>query len=79
LGGRGRQISEFEASLVYRTPRDIQRNPVFKNWGKKVLQACPQPDIMETKWRLNFYIKGLSSQITLACVKVTQKIARKGY
>jgi hypothetical protein len=35
LGGRGRQISEFEASLVYRvssrTVRAIQRNPVLKN------------------------------------------------
>jgi hypothetical protein len=35
LGGRGRQISEFEASLVYRvssrTARAIQRNPVWKN------------------------------------------------
>jgi hypothetical protein len=34
LGGRGRQISEFEASLVYkvsfRTARAIQRNPVLK-------------------------------------------------
>jgi hypothetical protein len=33
--GGGRQISEFEASLVYRvssrTPRDTQRNPVSKN------------------------------------------------
>jgi hypothetical protein len=33
LGGRGRQISEFEASLVYRvsskTARAIQRNPVL--------------------------------------------------
>jgi hypothetical protein len=33
LGGRGRWISEFEASLVYRvssrTARDIQRNPVL--------------------------------------------------
>jgi hypothetical protein len=33
--GRGRQISEFEASLVYkvssRTARVIQRNPVSKN------------------------------------------------
>jgi hypothetical protein len=32
LGGRGRRISEFEASLVYRvssrTARAIQRNPV---------------------------------------------------
>jgi hypothetical protein len=39
LGGRGRQISEFEASLVYtvcsRTARAIQRNPVSKNKKKK--------------------------------------------
>jgi hypothetical protein len=35
LGGRGRRISEFEASLVYRvsfrTVRATQRNPVSKN------------------------------------------------
>jgi hypothetical protein len=35
LGGRGRWISEFEASLVYRvssrTARAIQINPVSKN------------------------------------------------
>jgi hypothetical protein len=35
LGGRGRQISKFEAGLVYkvssRTARAIQRNPVSKN------------------------------------------------
>jgi hypothetical protein len=34
LGGKGRQISEFEASLVYkvssRTARATQRNPVSK-------------------------------------------------
>jgi hypothetical protein len=39
LGGRGRQISEFEASLVYkvssRTARALQRNPVLKNQKKK--------------------------------------------
>jgi hypothetical protein len=39
LGGRGRRISEFEASLVYRvssrTARDIQRNPVLKKTTKK--------------------------------------------
>jgi hypothetical protein len=39
LGGRGRQISEFEASLVYkvssRTARAIQRNPVLKDQKKK--------------------------------------------
>jgi hypothetical protein len=38
LGGRGRQISEFKASLVYkvssRTTRAIQRNPVLKKQNK---------------------------------------------
>jgi hypothetical protein len=39
LGGRGRQISEFEDSLVYRvssrTARATQRNPVSKKQKKK--------------------------------------------
>jgi hypothetical protein len=39
LGGRGRWISEFQASLVYkmnaRTARAIQRNSVSKNQKKK--------------------------------------------
>jgi hypothetical protein len=39
LGGRGRWISEFEASLVYkvsfRTARATQRNPVSKNQKTK--------------------------------------------
>jgi hypothetical protein len=39
LGGRGRQISEFKASLVYRvssrTARAIQRNPVLKTQKTK--------------------------------------------
>jgi hypothetical protein len=38
-GGRGRQISEFEASLFYRvssrTARATQRNPVSKNKTKQ--------------------------------------------
>jgi hypothetical protein len=38
LGGRGKWISEFEASLVYRvssrTARATQRNPVSKNKNK---------------------------------------------
>jgi hypothetical protein len=41
-GGRGRWISEFEASLVYRvssmTARAIQRNPVSKNKTKQQQQ-----------------------------------------
>jgi hypothetical protein len=43
LGGRGRRISEFEASLVYkvssRTARAIQRNPASKKTKKKKKQA----------------------------------------
>ena len=39
MGGRGRQISEFEASLVYRvssrTATAIQRNPVSKKPKRK--------------------------------------------
>jgi hypothetical protein len=39
LGGRGRWISEFKASLVYRvsarTARDKQKNPVKKKKKKK--------------------------------------------
>jgi hypothetical protein len=42
LGGRGRQISEFEASLVYRVSsriaRATQRNPVLKNKNKQQQQ-----------------------------------------
>jgi hypothetical protein len=43
LGGRGRQISEFKASLVYRmssrTARATQRNPVLKKKKKKKKEA----------------------------------------
>ena len=49
LRGRGRWISEFEASLVYkvssRTARAIQRNPVSKNQNKqtnKQKRMCKQ-------------------------------------
>jgi hypothetical protein len=39
LGGRGRRISEFKASLVYKvgssTARTIQRNPVSKTNKQK--------------------------------------------
>ena len=42
MGGRGRQISEFEASLVYRvssrTARATQRNPVSKTTTTKAKQ-----------------------------------------
>jgi hypothetical protein len=46
LGGRGRWISEFEASLVYRvssrTARATQRNPVSKIQKKKAKNKTKQ-------------------------------------
>jgi hypothetical protein len=48
LGGRGRQISEFEASLVYRvssrTARAIKRNPVSKKQKRKNTDKEPIKD-----------------------------------
>ena len=44
LGGRGRQISEFEASLVYKvssgTARATQKNPDSKNQNQKKKNSC---------------------------------------
>jgi hypothetical protein len=52
LGGRGRWISEFEASLVYkvssRTARTIQRNPVSKNHTR----INHTRDIPQSHWSL---------------------------
>ena len=46
MGGRDRQISEFEASLVYkvssRTARATQRNPVLKNQKNKKINKNQQ-------------------------------------
>jgi stress response protein YsnF len=48
LGGRGRRIPEFEASLVYRvssrTARATQRNPVLKNKNKQTKQTLKDGD-----------------------------------
>jgi hypothetical protein len=47
LGGRGRQISELEASLVYRVSsriaRATQRNPVLKTNKQNNNNKNPQP------------------------------------
>jgi hypothetical protein len=49
MGGRGRQISEFEASLVYkvssRIARATQRNPVSKQNKTKHKQTNKQKDL----------------------------------
>jgi hypothetical protein len=59
LGGRGRWISEFEASLVYRvnsrTARTTQRNPV----SEKVKKTKPKTN------NNTFCKKDISKEITL--------------
>jgi hypothetical protein len=56
LGGRGRWISEFKASLVYRvssrTARATQRNPVSKKQNKTNKQT-KKPTIIKQKRAVN--------------------------
>jgi hypothetical protein len=65
LGGRGRQIFEFEASLVYkvssRTARAIQRNPVSK-------KPTNQPDRQtnkQTNKQTNYTVSQLLSAVVV--------------
>jgi hypothetical protein len=57
LGGRGRQISEFEASLVYRvssrTARITQRNPT----SKKPKQSTTTTKKTKPKRKKPFYMR----------------------
>jgi hypothetical protein len=54
LGGRVKQISEFEASLFYRvssrTARAIQRNPVLKKKQKQLKKK--KKTLNPVLWRL---------------------------
>jgi hypothetical protein len=56
LGGRGRRISEFEASLVYRvssrTARAIQRNPVSNAKQNKIKQNKTKQISVDVRWKL---------------------------
>jgi hypothetical protein len=58
LGGRGRWISEFEASLVYivssRTARATQRNPVSKKQktNKKNQKTKKKEERIRTRTRI---------------------------
>jgi hypothetical protein len=53
LGGRGRWISEFKASLVYkvssRTARTIQRNPVSKTNKQKKTKNRTRNSVSKSK------------------------------
>jgi hypothetical protein len=57
LGGRGKWISEFKASLVYkvssRTARAIQKNPVLK---KTTNQPTKQTNKQKTKKKKKYFL-----------------------
>ena len=79
LGGRGRQISEFEASLVYRvssrTARATQRNPVSKNQNSWVVvaHAC-NPSILGGRGRrISEFEASLVYRVSSRTARVTQR------
>jgi hypothetical protein len=68
LRGRGRQISEFEASLVYRvssrTAKATQRNPVSKQTNKQNNNSKEQTkNLLSHKYRLSFSSAFILGQI----------------
>jgi hypothetical protein len=69
LGGRGRRISGFEASLVYRvssrTARATQRNPVSKNQNKQTNKKTVSRRL--DKYKTKMKIKSLGF-VFLFCV-----------
>jgi hypothetical protein len=82
LGGRGRWISEFEASLVYkvsyRTARATQRNPVSKNQKKKKKKNTTTTNNNKqqnktNKKRKRKRIGGLNTALILQLVQVHDK------
>jgi hypothetical protein len=73
LGGRGRWISEFEASLVYkvssRTARAIERNPVSKKTKKKRVRQYQNTSMISFLKYLYIYICELTTDnISLKCL-----------
>jgi hypothetical protein len=61
LGGRGRRISEFEASLVYkvssRTARATQKNPVSKKTKNKKKQKQKKKKKKKRKHKVHLFGK----------------------
>jgi hypothetical protein len=84
LGGRGRRISEFEASLGYRvssrTVRAIQRNPVSKR-TKTNRGRCSQPTIElsagSPKGELENGLKELKASLRPPVGELAQRLAGK--
>jgi hypothetical protein len=60
LGGRGRWISDFKASLVYRvssrTARATQRNPGLKKQNKNKINMQNNNNKYKRQWTRSIYI-----------------------
>jgi hypothetical protein len=79
LGGRGRWISEFEASLVYkvssRTARATQRNPVSKNKTKTKQKNKNERFLLKGKmWRARETLDALSWSLHVSAQVRTPRI-----
>jgi hypothetical protein len=73
LGGRGRWISEFEASLVYRvssrTARAIRRNPVSKPPPHPPKKVKKRKDDRGKAWHLKELLPGCGACPVQAAVR----------
>jgi hypothetical protein len=94
LGGRGRHISEFEASLVYKvsskTARATRRNPVSKNQKKQsnkqtkknhtnpINQPPPSPTKTNSKTKTNTLIYPTKEQTNMESICVDQLLLGMG-
>jgi hypothetical protein len=68
LGGRGRRISEIEASLIYRvssrTARATQRNPVSKNKKQKTKKQNKKEKFLRDQYMCSTNSYSLNFTIT---------------
>jgi hypothetical protein len=79
LGGRGRQISEFETSLVYRvsprTAKATQRKPVWKNRTKKQKQRTKTKNLSNLyKKATLFSLNARSDKVCSASLKNKKRL-----
>jgi hypothetical protein len=82
LGGRGRWISEFEASLIYRvssrTARATQRNPVSEKQNKTKQNNNNKKNIVSNDAALRGYRRGLEGPSLFLLVFLPLPLASQG-
>ena len=80
MGSRGRQISEFKASLVYRvssrTARVIQRNPVSKKPTKTTTKKDINNSLNEIQENTGKQVKALEEERHKSLKEIQENINR---